>query len=125
MRALGDATDATGGNTLTLSASVGSDGMSDHIYPNTAVILLGEEQGLALGMAPARRRELVAGRTALRTALGMSVPILPDDRGAPQLPAGWVGSISHKRAIAVAFRAATEVRNRLVNAYQDIMNMPI
>ncbi|RYG62881.1 flagellar hook-basal body complex protein FliE, partial [bacterium] len=26
---------------------------------------------------------------------------------------------------SVAFRAATEVRNRLVNAYQEIMNMPI
>jgi len=25
----------------------------------------------------------------------------------------------------VAFRAATEVRNKLVNAYQEIMNMPI
>lgn len=25
----------------------------------------------------------------------------------------------------VAFRAATEVRNRLVSAYQDIMNMPV
>ncbi|MBV6423854.1 MAG: Flagellar hook-basal body complex protein FliE [Steroidobacteraceae bacterium] len=26
---------------------------------------------------------------------------------------------------SVAFRAATEVRNRLVNVYQEIMNMPI
>ena len=26
---------------------------------------------------------------------------------------------------SVAFRAVTEVRNRLVNVYQDIMNMPI
>jgi flagellar hook-basal body complex protein FliE len=26
---------------------------------------------------------------------------------------------------SVSFRALTEVRNRLVNAYQDIMNMPI
>jgi flagellar hook-basal body complex protein FliE len=25
----------------------------------------------------------------------------------------------------VSFRAAVEVRNKLVNAYQDIMNMPI
>jgi flagellar hook-basal body complex protein FliE len=25
----------------------------------------------------------------------------------------------------VSFRALTEVRNRLVNAYQEIMNMPI
>ena len=26
---------------------------------------------------------------------------------------------------AVSFRALTEVRNRLVSVYQDIMNMPI
>ena len=26
---------------------------------------------------------------------------------------------------SVSFRALTEVRNRLVNAYQEIMNMPI
>ena len=26
---------------------------------------------------------------------------------------------------AVSFRAVTEVRNRLVNAYQEIMNMPV
>jgi flagellar hook-basal body complex protein FliE len=26
---------------------------------------------------------------------------------------------------AVSFRAVTEVRNRLVSAYQEIMNMPV
>ena len=26
---------------------------------------------------------------------------------------------------SLAFKAMTEVRNRLVNAYQDIMNMPV
>jgi flagellar hook-basal body complex protein FliE len=26
---------------------------------------------------------------------------------------------------SVSFRAVTEVRNRLVNAYQEIMNMPV
>jgi 4'-phosphopantetheinyl transferase EntD len=38
----------------------------------------------------------------LRAALGQDVAILPDDRGAPVLPAGWVGSISHKGELAAA-----------------------
>jgi enterobactin synthetase component D len=67
--------------------------------------LVGAEQALADRLAPARRRELVAGRSALRSALGMDVAILPDDRGAPMLPAGWVGSISHKGSRAAAIVA--------------------
>lgn len=58
--------------------------------------LLDEERAHAEQLAEVRRREFAAGRTALRRAFGQEVPILPDDRGAPQLPAGWVGSISHK-----------------------------
>jgi 4'-phosphopantetheinyl transferase EntD len=55
---------------------------------------------------PVRRREHVAGRTALHLALGdPEVPILADDRGAPVLPAGWVGSVSHKGALAAAIVA--------------------
>ena len=67
--------------------------------------LVGSEQELAAALAPLRRREFVLGRTALRAALGRSdVVIGKDDRGAPVLPAGWVGSISHKldRAAAIA-----------------------
>src|SRR5688500_13979699 len=56
--------------------------------------LFGEEEAIAARLGPTRRREFVAGRTALRTALGIDAPIVPDDRGAPVLPAGWVGSIS-------------------------------
>ncbi len=53
-----------------------------------------------------RRRELVTGRTALHAAIGdREAPILADDRGAPALPAGWVGSISHKGALAAAIAA--------------------
>ncbi len=75
----------------------------------------GDELTIAASLAPPRRREFIAGRTALRTALGIAraeggaesidAPIVPDDRGAPMLPAGWVGSISHKGSRAAALVA--------------------
>jgi 4'-phosphopantetheinyl transferase EntD len=70
--------------------------------------LVGEEQEHAAKLLPTRRREFMAGRTALRTVLGIDAPILPDDRGAPILPAGWVGSISHKGSRAAAIAAAAD-----------------
>jgi 4'-phosphopantetheinyl transferase EntD len=61
------------------------------------------ERAHASRLGELRRREFVAGRTALHLALGdREAPILPDDRGAPILPAGWVGSISHKGGLAAA-----------------------
>lgn len=63
------------------------------------------EQHRAGQLGPVRRREFVAGRTALHLALGAGAPILSDDRGAPILPPGWVGSISHKGALAAALVA--------------------
>ena len=80
--------------------------------------ILGElhpaERTRALTLSPIRRREWVAGRRALRHALtgvaptAAASPVLADDRGAPVLAAGAVGSISHKRAIAVALAAGDE-----------------
>jgi enterobactin synthetase component D len=72
--------------------------------------LVGDEQRLAATLAPKRQRELSAGRTALRSALAdlghADAPaILADDRGAPQLPQGFVGSISHKNELAAALVA--------------------
>jgi len=66
-----------------------------------------DEQALAATLATVRRRDWVAGRLALRAALDRTVassaaPILADDRGAPILPTGAVGSVSHKRGLAVA-----------------------
>jgi enterobactin synthetase component D len=53
-----------------------------------------------------RQVSFVGGRLAARLAaqqLGVTPgPILPDDLGAPTLPDGLVGSISHKRSLAVA-----------------------
>jgi 4'-phosphopantetheinyl transferase EntD len=72
------------------------------------------EGTFALALPPARRASWVGGRLALRAALvaaGLEAPdaILATPRGAPLLPAGVIGSVSHKRTIAVALaaRAAT------------------
>jgi enterobactin synthetase component D len=78
------------------------------------------EQQRALALAPARRCEYIAGRTALHLAVATAARATPalaastdldapamlsDDRGAPILPAGWAGSISHKGAFAAALVA--------------------
>lgn len=60
------------------------------------------EQQRAAELAQVRRREYIAGRAALHLALATAAPILSDDRGAPILPPGWVGSVSHKGAFAAA-----------------------
>ena len=70
--------------------------------------LIGDELVVAAALGPVRRRELIAGRTAMRRLLGQRVPIIADDRGAPILPAGWVGSISHKGARAAALIAPAD-----------------
>ena len=63
------------------------------------------ERARAAALSPNRRREFIAGRTALHLALGSDAAILSDDRGAPALPPGWVGSVSHKRELATALVA--------------------
>lgn len=70
-----------------------------------------EEVALARALAPARRASFVAGRLALRAAVGAVRPeherfaLLRDARGRPLLPPGVGGSISHKRDRAVAIAA--------------------
>jgi 4'-phosphopantetheinyl transferase EntD len=74
-----------------------------------------DERARAAALAPVRRREWIAGRRALRralTAAGLAdaaalagVVLAADDRGAPTVPAGAVGSLSHKRELAVALVA--------------------
>lgn len=76
------------------------------------------EQQRTLELSPVRRAEYISGRTALHLALAAAqghplppvpftdgAPILSDDRGAPILPAGWRGSVSHKGSIAAALVA--------------------
>jgi phosphopantetheine--protein transferase-like protein len=68
-----------------------------------------------------RRASFIGGRVALRTAMTALAggaagetpgpaarPILSTPRGAPALPPGFVGSVSHKRELAVAIVARAE-----------------
>jgi 4'-phosphopantetheinyl transferase EntD len=74
-----------------------------------AAALAPEELAHARGLAPARRHTWVGGRAALRAALAdlgfAAGAILATPRGAPALPPGVLGSIAHKRTIAVALVA--------------------
>jgi len=67
------------------------------------------ERSRAAGMPMPRRRTWVGGRAAMREALdrlGLTpVAIASDDRGAPVLPAGVTGSITHKEGLAAALVA--------------------
>lgn len=66
------------------------------------------ERTLAMALSTKRREELVAGRVAMRQLLpddARAHAILPDDRGAPVMPDGWVGSLSHKLDRAAALVA--------------------
>lgn len=72
-------------------------------------VLFPEEAALLVRAVDKRRREFTTGRHCARSALAAlgvaPVPILPGERGAPQWPAGTVGSITHcagYRAAAVA-----------------------
>jgi enterobactin synthetase component D len=76
-----------------------------------------DELAFAAALAPARRATWVGGRVALREALAslgadLAAPVLATPRGAPLMPAGFVGSITHKTglAAAVAARAAQPLR---------------
>lgn len=79
------------------------------ISPTVMARLHPDEARHAATLHPRRRSTWVAGRLALRAALteigATSGPILPNDRGAPMLPPGIVGSISHKRLLAVGLAA--------------------
>jgi 4'-phosphopantetheinyl transferase EntD len=73
-------------------------------------LLFPEEEELVAGAVEKRRREFATARDCARRALGsLGVapgPILRGERGAPQWPAGIVGSITHcagYRAAAVAY----------------------
>jgi enterobactin synthetase component D / holo-[acyl-carrier protein] synthase len=74
-----------------------------------------EERRLAERFGVARAVTFAGGRIALRAALaragaGDPPPILSTDRGAPLVPAGLLGSISHKSRIACALAARAEPR---------------
>jgi 4'-phosphopantetheinyl transferase EntD len=70
------------------------------------------ERAHAATLRPARRATWVGGRVALRAALGdlglEAGPILSTARGAPALPPGIAGSVSHKESVAVALAARAD-----------------
>jgi phosphopantetheine--protein transferase-like protein len=73
--------------------------------------LLAAERELAQALAVPRRISFIGGRVALRAALSSvlpatrELPVLRTARGAPLLPPGILGSVSHKRRLAVALAA--------------------
>lgn len=66
-----------------------------------------DEALFAQGLEEPRRTTWIGGRLALKAALaGIATAegvgaILSDERGAPQIPKGWLGSIAHKDTVAV------------------------
>jgi enterobactin synthetase component D len=70
-----------------------------------------DEWAMADALARPRRLAFVGGRVALRTGLAAiapeqaDAPVLRTARGAPRMPEGTIGSISHKRRLAVALVA--------------------
>jgi enterobactin synthetase component D / holo-[acyl-carrier protein] synthase len=88
------------------------------VLPADALLALRlPEQRFAEHLTEARRASWVAGRIALRAALddlGIAAgPLLATDRGAPLVPAEVLGSISHKRELAVGLAARRSGRFEL------------
>lgn len=116
------------------STAVAEEAFSD--LPG-AVLFPEEEEAIALAVGK-RRREFTTARRCARAALarlGMpSVPIVPGLRGAPQWPAGVVGSITHcegYRACAVARESDittigidAEPHRRLPNGVLETVSLP-
>jgi 4'-phosphopantetheinyl transferase EntD len=79
------------------------------IRPDRLAAIHPDERAHAATLGPARQSSFHAGRHALRLALAdlgvVAGAILPDARGAPAVPAGALGSISHKRTCAVGLAA--------------------
>jgi 4'-phosphopantetheinyl transferase EntD len=74
--------------------------------------LTDEEWALLCALVPGRRPTWWAGRTALAAALAAAgaprTPLTSDHRGAPVVPAGYSGSISHKPSLACALAEPTD-----------------
>ena len=114
----------------------GVSGAEAFTDPPGAVLFPAEAAIVARAVAK-RRREFATGRDCARSALGRlgvpPVPILAGERGAPQWPAGIVGSITHcagYRAAAVAWArdAVTvgldaEPNDRLPHGVLDLISL--
>jgi 4'-phosphopantetheinyl transferase EntD len=85
---------------------------SDALVSAAVAALPEDERRHAATLPAARRRSWVGGRIALRAALADlgvgTAAILSTPRGAPLLPAGARGSISHKESLAVGLAARAD-----------------
>jgi enterobactin synthetase component D len=90
-----------------------------------AETLLPAERTLAAGLGEVRRRTWVGGRVAMRQALlraRIEAPaVLSDPRGAPLLPPGVSGSISHKTQRATAIVAREPFARLGVDIEDDVV----
>jgi enterobactin synthetase component D len=86
--------------------------VSAPIEDTHADALHADERALATPYASRRLRTFATGRAVLKDALtragGSAHSILRTPRGAPVLPAGYRGSLSHKDELAVALVARTD-----------------
>jgi enterobactin synthetase component D len=84
----------------------------DPVPDTTLRLLLPKEVAIAKELKGYRQVEFVGGRIALRAACGQlgirADSLLKTPRGAPEMPDGLVGSVSHKRTLAVAMVAKNE-----------------
>jgi 4'-phosphopantetheinyl transferase EntD len=92
------------------AGAVGAEIQEDDALTDLSAGLYPEERRAIESASESRRREFAAGRACARSALAMigvgtgAIPAGPD--GAPEWPAGMVGSITHK----ASYRAATVAR---------------
>jgi 4'-phosphopantetheinyl transferase EntD len=94
-----------------ISAILPPQALAEETFTDVAgPVLFPEEEAVLARAVDKRRREFTTGRACARAALARlgiaPAPILPGVRGAPQWPAGVVGSITHcegYRAAAVAW----------------------
>jgi 4'-phosphopantetheinyl transferase EntD len=99
------------GGTTVITDILPPQAVAQETFTDVAGAVLFPEEEAVLGRAvDKRRREFTTGRACARAALARlgvpPAPILPGERGAPQWPAGIVGSITHcdgYRAAAVAW----------------------
>ncbi len=77
--------------------------LDDHEIDDALAALPEAEREAAARLTGVRRRDWIAGRTAMHCLV--PAPALSNDRGAPTLPPGLSGSISHKRTRAAALVA--------------------
>jgi enterobactin synthetase component D len=99
----------------------------DGLEAMIAAGLADAERAACEGFSFVRRRTWAAGRAALREALvraGLEAPaVLADARGAPSLPPGVAGSISHKEQLAAALVAPSSSGRLGVDLENDVERM--